>query len=217
MSICHPSFRMPSSPRSPRTTPSKSPLSKNVHSPLKVIFRPRNCLSDVKTEKLGNGKSDLLESKDDQLVLNKTPKKRCIGDDCIVMQLDEFKLKVRRSTRLLRSTSSDQYGSVYVAFPTYKDESHSIASWANPRRYAITFSLISIIIISLLSSSSSSIIIINHHHHHHYHYLLLPVTPPLESGTDPEASGSPASCLKEVTESPTLNPLCYPNSYWAEL
>ena len=37
------------------------------------------------------------------------------------------------------------------------------------------------------------------------------------SRTDPEVSVSPANCLKEVIESATLNPLCYPNSYWAEL
>ena len=47
--------------------------------------------------------------------------------------------------------------------------------------------------------------------------LLLPVSPLSGSGTDPGASGSPASCWKGVTESVTLNPLCYPNSYWAEL
>ena len=44
-----------------------------------------------------------------------------------------------------------------------------------------------------------------------------PVAPLLGYGTDPGVSVLPASCLKEVTESATLNPLCYPNSYWAEL
>ena len=34
---------------------------------------------------------------------------------------------------------------------------------------------------------------------------------------DTGVSGSPADCLKEVIESATLNPLCYPNSYWAEM
>ena len=50
-----------------------------------------------------------------------------------------------------------------------------------------------------------------------FFFFFFPVT--LLSGyeTDPGVSGSPASCLKEVTESATPNPLCYPNSYWAEL
>ena len=50
-----------------------------------------------------------------------------------------------------------------------------------------------------------------------YLLLLLPVTPLSGYSTDPGVTGSPASCLKEVIESAILNPLCYPNSYLAEL
>ena len=35
--------------------------------------------------------------------------------------------------------------------------------------------------------------------------------------TDPGVSGQPVYFLKEVMKSATLNPLCYPNSYLAEL
>ena len=34
---------------------------------------------------------------------------------------------------------------------------------------------------------------------------------------DTGVSESPATCLREVIELVTLNTLCYPNSYWAEL
>ena len=40
------------------------------------------------------------------------------------------------------------------------------------------------------------------------HYI-----PNTGSRTKPEVSVLPANCLKEVIESVTLNPLCYPNSY----
>ena len=48
-------------------------------------------------------------------------------------------------------------------------------------------------------------------------YDLLLVTPLTGPETDPGVSGPPINCLKEVTESATLNPLCYPNSYLSEL
>ena len=50
-----------------------------------------------------------------------------------------------------------------------------------------------------------------------FFFFFFPVAPLSGYGTDPGVSVSPASCLKEVIESATLNPLCYPNSYWAEL
>ena len=45
-------------------------------------------------------------------------------------------------------------------------------------------------------------------------FLETPLTGP---ETDPGVSGTPINCLREVIESATLNPLCYPNSYLAEL
>ena len=60
-----------------------------------------------------------------------------------------------------------------------------------------------------------------YHHHHHYRrhllLLLLLVTSLTGPETDPGVSGPPINCLKEVTESATLNTLCYPNNYLAEL
>ena len=61
--------------------------------------------------------------------------------------------------------------------------------------------------------------------YHHFHHRHLSSSSSLSSSflspcgirCDPGVSVSPASCLKEVIESATLNPLCYPNSYWAEL
>ena len=49
-----------------------------------------------------------------------------------------------------------------------------------------------------------------HHHHHHHLLLLLPVTLLMRFGTNPRVSGPPHNCLKVVTESATLNVLCYP-------
>ena len=56
-----------------------------------------------------------------------------------------------------------------------------------------------------------------HHHHHHHLCLLLLVMPLTGPETDPGVSGLLFNCLKEVIELATLNPLCYPNSYLAEL
>ena len=56
-----------------------------------------------------------------------------------------------------------------------------------------------------------------HHHHHHLLLLLLLVTPLTGPEIDPGISGPPINCVKEMIESATLNPLCYPNSYLAEL
>ena len=62
----------------------------------------------------------------------------------------------------------------------------------------------------------------HHHHHHHHHnhlllFLLLLVTPLIGPETDSGVSGLPISCLKDMIESATLNPVCYPNSYLVEL
>ena len=57
-----------------------------------------------------------------------------------------------------------------------------------------------------------------HHNHHHHLFLLLHLVTPLTGPeTDPGVSGPPINCLIELIESATLNPLCYPNSYFAEL
>ena len=48
-------------------------------------------------------------------------------------------------------------------------------------------------------------------------FFVFPVTPFTGSETDLRVTGSPVDCLKEVADSATLNPFCYPNSYWAEL
>ena len=45
---------------------------------------------------------------------------------------------------------------------------------------------------------------------HHHHLLLLPISPQKGPRTDPGVSLSPVICVKEMTESATLNPLCYP-------
>ena len=42
--------------------------------------------------------------------------------------------------------------------------------------------------------------------------LLSPMSPLTGSRTDPGVSGLSVNCLKEVTESATLNPFCYPSS-----
>ena len=55
------------------------------------------------------------------------------------------------------------------------------------------------------------------HHHRHLLLLLLLVTPLAGPEIDPGVSGPPINCLKEVIESATLNPFCYPNSYLSEL
>ena len=59
-----------------------------------------------------------------------------------------------------------------------------------------------------------------HHHHHHHHLLLLLLfllfLSPCGIRPDPGVNGSLLIVFKEVIESATLNPLCYPNSYWAE-
>ena len=51
-----------------------------------------------------------------------------------------------------------------------------------------------------------------HHHHHNHNHLIL-IMPLVGPETDPRVYGLPINCLKEVTESAILNPLCYPNSY----
>ena len=56
----------------------------------------------------------------------------------------------------------------------------------------------------------------HHHHHHHYHHQSFSCTP-LTGPRLTLRSVSPSNCLKEVIESATLNPLCYPNSYLSEL
>ena len=91
---------------------------------------------------------------------------------------------------------------------------------------------------SVVINHQSFIIGINHHHHHHrlrrychqhHHHRhrksLITITflffsryiPGMESRIDLVVGVSPANFLIEVIESATLNPLCYPNSYWAEV
>ena len=88
----------------------------------------------VKTENQRKRKPEIIEIKDEEFVLNKSPKKRKIDDDYTVVQLSDLKLKIRRSTRILRGTSSDQHGSVFVDFPTYKDGSQKDEDTENSGR-----------------------------------------------------------------------------------
>ena len=112
------------SPGSP-VTPVKEKLGKrgaaSSHhvTPLKIVFSPKHGYSVMKVESPRKRKLEVIEIKDDEVIMNTTPKQRKI-DDFSVVQLSNLKLKIRRSTRLLRGSSSDQHGSVFLDFPTYR-------------------------------------------------------------------------------------------------
>ena len=112
------------SPGSP-VTPIKEKLGKrgaaSSHhvTPLKIVFSPKHGYSVMKVESPRKRKLEVIEIKDDEVIMNTTPKKRKI-DDFSVVQLSNLKLKIRRSTRLLRGSSSDHHGSVFLDFPTYR-------------------------------------------------------------------------------------------------
>ena len=129
--------------RGPTTDCSKAQTKENsgtetVSSPSKTTLNPRDGASAVKTENTRRRKTHLLKFQDDDLILQKALKRRKLANNSVVVRLNGVNLKIRRSTRLLRSTSSDQHGSVYVDFPTYKNGSQSTPGQESSARYAFT-------------------------------------------------------------------------------
>lgn len=63
-----------------------------------------------------------MDVDDEEIVLNRQPRKRKLEEDLNVTEVNDLKLKVRRSCRLLKGKSSGScVGSVYIDFPMYKD------------------------------------------------------------------------------------------------
>lgn len=75
----------------------------------------------MKVENQRKRKLDYAENKEDEIAVSRAQKKAKINDVYTVVQLSDLKLKIRRSTRLLRGTDLNQHGSMFVEFPTYKD------------------------------------------------------------------------------------------------
>ena len=74
----------------------------------------------MKLKKYPYGKTE--EISNDQVMITKQPKRKRVNE-LSVLHLEDLKVKIRRSTRLLRQASSDKYGFAFVDFPTYKTAS----------------------------------------------------------------------------------------------
>lgn len=95
-------------------TPRKNPT------PLKIIFSHKTGDGVMKMNRSPHGTAE--EISDDEVTITKPPKKIRVNELSVV-QLDDLKMKIRRSTRLLRQARSDKYGFAFVEFPTYKTAS----------------------------------------------------------------------------------------------
>ena len=87
---------------------------------MKIVFSHKTGDAVMKLKKNSHGKAE--EISNDKVMITKTPKRKRINELSAV-QLDEFKVKIRRSTRLLRKANSDKHGFAFVDFPTYRTAS----------------------------------------------------------------------------------------------
>ena len=112
----------PPSPRTPRKkddTIAGITQRKNV-TPLKITFSHKTGDAVMKLNKYPHGKAE--EISNDKVMITKIPKRKRVNELSVV-QLDDLKVKIRRSTRLLRQANSDTHGFAFVHFPTYRTAS----------------------------------------------------------------------------------------------